>query len=398
MSAEEPVRLIFDPSTKVAGQVIEGAVDLHWPTAVDKNIEEVVLKLRGEINTQLEHTRIHNVGGHTRSHRETEYGYTNLIKQDIVLWEPKTGGGPPPNTPVFRLPFRIQLPEDLPPSCDIGDYSTKGTVGYYLEAVGKRSGLHFNKKHLVPFPVLPSSSLGAQLKDVLEQGWHGRWKSVDKEDKLNRGFMGMGEHAHAKVSLALPDIEVLPMHASIPIAVNIVTLSKHMHLDDTPDDEPIFPVPPTKSGEVELVLKRNMRVEASAYSDTMEGEHVQVLGGLGEDLPLDQYSHIQIRPFEKQWIPSEKDKGQWRQEATITSWFRLTCPPTFNASPAMNIDYSLRLKVDFPGVGNDVKLDFPVRVASSVSAQNHTGWGNMPVPQLDLPPSYFEQNKWNSDK
>ncbi len=128
------------------------------------------------------------------------------------------------------------------------------------------------------------------------------------------------------------------MHASIPIAVNIVTLSKHMHLDDTSDDEPIFPVPPTKSGEVELVLKRNMRVEASAYNDTIEGQHVQVLGGLGEDLPLDQYSHIQIRPFEKQWIPSEKDKGQWRQEATITSWFRLTCPPTFNASPAMNID------------------------------------------------------------
>lgn len=284
-----------------------------------------------------------------------------------MLWKPRTGGGPPPNTPVFRLPFRIQLPEDLPPSCDIGDYSTKGSVGYYLEAVGKRSGLHFNKKHLVPFPVLPSSSIGAQLKDVLEQGWRGRWKSVDKEDKLNRGFMGMGEHAHAKVSvrrnfldtyrkyldvpmflqLALPDIEVLPMHASIPIAVNIVTLSKHMHLDDTPDDEPIFPVPPTKSGEVELVLKRNMRVEASAYSDTMEGEHVQVLGGLGEDLPLDQYSHIQIRPFEKQWIPSEKDKGQWRQEATITSWFRLTCPPTFNASPAMNIDVGDSVQVVF---------------------------------------------------
>lgn len=54
MSAEEPVRLIFDPSTKVAGQVIEGAVDLHWPTAIDKNIEEVILKLRGEINTYVE--------------------------------------------------------------------------------------------------------------------------------------------------------------------------------------------------------------------------------------------------------------------------------------------------------------------------------------------------------
>ena len=53
MSAENPVHLVFDPSLKVAGQVLEGSVELYWPEAVDKNIEEVIIKLRGELSTYV---------------------------------------------------------------------------------------------------------------------------------------------------------------------------------------------------------------------------------------------------------------------------------------------------------------------------------------------------------
>ncbi|KAI0087767.1 hypothetical protein BDY19DRAFT_994662 [Irpex rosettiformis] len=395
MSAEEPVRLLFDPSMIVAGQVLEGAVDLYWPIVIEKKIEEVIVKLRGELRTRFERRTVHNVNGRNQPYYRTESQSVDLIRDDIVLWDQNSGIAPPPDSPILRLPFRIQLPEDLPPSCDIGSYSKYGKVGYYLEAVGKRPGLHFNKKDLVPFPLLPSSSLGAQLKDVLEQGWHGPWKIFDQGDEIRRGIWG--EHAHVKVTLALPDIEVLPMFASIPVSINIVTVSKHMHLDDTPKDEPIFPAPPTKPGEVELVLKRDMFLKAHGWAESSTGVDVQNLGGLGEELSLDQYSRVQVRPFENVWIPGEKDKGQWKQEATITTWFRLTSPPTFDTSH-MSISYYLRLKVDFPGMGNDTKFEVPLRIASSLYAPRHMGWGNAPAPQMELPLSYFEAGSWQSEK
>ena len=122
------------------------------------------------------------------------------------------------------------------------------------------------------------------------------------------------------------------MFTSIPVSINIVTMSKHMHLDETPTDEPVFPAPPTKSGEIELNLRRKLSVKAHGYDESSTDDHVQVLGGLGADLPLDQYKNVQVRPSENMWIPSEGDKGQWKQQATVTTSFRLYAPPTFETA------------------------------------------------------------------
>ena len=127
-----------------------------------------------------------------------ESEYVDVIKQDIVLWNARSRTTPP-HSEILRFPFRLQLSENLPPSCDVGSYDPRGKVGYYLEAVGKRSGMHFSKKDLIPFPVLPPSSLGSQLKGTLDQGWRGPWKTVELEKEMRRGLWG--EYAHAKVTV-----------------------------------------------------------------------------------------------------------------------------------------------------------------------------------------------------
>jgi hypothetical protein len=213
MSNDDPIRLLLDPSLKVAGQVLEGAVDLYWPGIREKNIEEVVLKLRGKLKTYIFSSTHHllpinmhcpfskfdrytnNAEGERTNHSESQY--VNLVHQDMTLWQLSSGVVPPPGSPILRLPFQITLPDELPPSCDIGTLTKKGSIGYYLEAVGKRSGLHFDKRSTVVFPLIPSLSSGAQLREALQQGWRGPWKTIEQEKQIRRGIWG--EYSHVKM-------------------------------------------------------------------------------------------------------------------------------------------------------------------------------------------------------
>lgn len=120
------------------------------------------------------------------------------------MWAKESGVSPPPGSSTLRIPFRLPLPNNLPPSCKIEPYSEKGAVGYYIEAVGKRPGLRFNKKSTIPFAVLPSHSSGAQLKEVLQQGWRGGWKSVQEQKEIRRGIWG--EHSHVQMIVRKPSL------------------------------------------------------------------------------------------------------------------------------------------------------------------------------------------------
>ena len=101
------------------------------------------------------------------------------------------------------------------------------------------------------------------------------------------------------------------------------------------DDDISDPEEDSLAGQMALmrggkVKKRQEEEESDDESST--DDHVQVLGGLGADLPLDQYKNVQVRPSENMWIPSEGDKGQWKQQATVTTSFRLSAPPTFETA------------------------------------------------------------------
>ena len=47
------INLVFDPHLRVAGEVVEGSVDLYFPKLRDDNIEEVHVKLRGFFATYV---------------------------------------------------------------------------------------------------------------------------------------------------------------------------------------------------------------------------------------------------------------------------------------------------------------------------------------------------------
>jgi hypothetical protein len=53
MSSEDTIRLEFDASLKVAGEQIHGEVHLHFPSLIKDKIEEVHVKLRGQVFTYV---------------------------------------------------------------------------------------------------------------------------------------------------------------------------------------------------------------------------------------------------------------------------------------------------------------------------------------------------------
>lgn len=60
-----------------------------------------------------------------------------------------------------------------------------------MEVVGERSGLHFNRRILLSFPVLPIDRQGAALRSALTmEGWQGGWKVLEQKDEIRRGIWG----------------------------------------------------------------------------------------------------------------------------------------------------------------------------------------------------------------
>ena len=73
-------------------------------------------------------------------------------------------------------------------------------MGYFIEAVGERHGLHFNRRVQQPFPVLPAEAFGASLRSALTPGWTGGWKTFEARDEIRRGIWGDYAQVHATVS------------------------------------------------------------------------------------------------------------------------------------------------------------------------------------------------------
>ena len=89
----------------------------------------------------------------------------------------------------MRLPFRFTLPVDqLPPSFKFQSSWQWAHVKYSVCAVGARKGrLTPNRRHRVPFPVLPIDELGTSVRKAGEtQGW----KRFSNEDSIRKGLWG----------------------------------------------------------------------------------------------------------------------------------------------------------------------------------------------------------------
>ncbi|KAI0087757.1 hypothetical protein BDY19DRAFT_953036 [Irpex rosettiformis] len=392
------ISLMFDKRLRVAGEVLEGEVHINFPSLMKDKVEEVHIKLRGSIYTYIARKR-----GDHRNNRHNETQRIQLIHDTISLWQQGNDVYPPPDSHILRLPFRFTLPPNLPPSCEFNGYQKSGTIGYFVQVVGKRDMLHLDKRVLIAFPVVQRDSEGAQLREAFLAGWQGPWKTLGGQRDIRRGIWG--EYSNAKISLVMPDVEALPILTPIPIILNIVTLSKLGKQDDWPSDKPIFPAPPSTPELLDFRIQRRVHLSAYQISATSADHFVSYVGGLGPGLSEVAYKNVQIEVPDKVWIPSldrdeKTQRGQWKQQVTFKSFIRFTSPPSFGAM-TMGVTYSLRLTVDFPGIGNGLQFDFPVVLKSCLGplpeGQQAVAWDG-PPPELDLPPAYFEATGWHHNE
>lgn len=128
-----------------------------------------------------------------------------LARETVSVWNKQYATYPPPGTHILTLPFRFVLPPDLLPSIDYSAHQKRAVVGYLVEVVGERPGVHFNRRIASPFPVLPISVQGGSLSSVLRtSGWTGGFRVYEQNEQMRRGIFGDYAHVQAKVCAYFP--------------------------------------------------------------------------------------------------------------------------------------------------------------------------------------------------
>ncbi|KAJ7496742.1 hypothetical protein FB451DRAFT_1074841 [Mycena latifolia] len=356
-STPQPITLHFQNIVRVAGETMEGRVDLNVELAQEDHIEQLRVKLRGSITT-----KITTQNGQTRI---THTSNVPLIRSNISLWTQGTAS-PELGSHVLSCPFRFQLPENLPPSFYCSAHSSGGAINYSLEVVGDRPGLfRSNRRVRRLISVVPAASQSQLLtKESLMQGWMGQWRDIKQDSKLRTGIWGDYSHAHA--TLSIPDMRSFPIATPIPFSFHVVTETKVLNRSDRPEDKhgkPLFPAPPTRSSQLTQVLWR--QTEIRARGSTRHVDNTFDLQGI-QSLPnverVTQAQAVEAVVDEPEWIPKEgKDRGIWKRSVHFNSTLSFPFAPTFSTE-ILDWLYVVQFVVPFPGIGNDLKLQFPIHL------------------------------------
>ena len=146
-------------------------------------------------------SRRSEVREHTKEgdkHRSKVY----LIRESVSVWRQEDRALSPSQL-VLTLPFEFPIPITLPPSCH---YKTaqkaKGSIVYWIKAVGVRPGLRWNKRITQTITLLPCNFRGAELSRLLEPGWRGDWAFQQFTKDVRRGVYG--EHSHVTMTVSGP--------------------------------------------------------------------------------------------------------------------------------------------------------------------------------------------------
>ncbi|PIL28281.1 hypothetical protein GSI_09569 [Ganoderma sinense ZZ0214-1] len=387
--ARAALAVYFPPSVYTPGSTIEGEVELNFRHLREDNIDEVHVKLRGIAYTCINQDKV------------TLEEKVELAHDQISLWT-RGGAYPDPGSDIIRLPFRFVLPTDaLPPSFKFSSSWQWAHVKYSVCAVGARKGrLTANRRHRVPFPVLPIDEVGTSVRQAAATTG---WKRFDKEESIRRGLWG--DYSKVKVELALADIPVLPLFSDIPYIITITTTGPPVAREKASAEKSSFPPLPRDPHELEFELQQKLQLRADIFKGSEGRASSTVATILGGKKEKRAQIAVDIELPEREWTPvaDEKEKegkGSWVQRVAFQSTFRLNCPPAF-AVKNIECNYVLVVKVPFPGIGNSLKLEVPVTVTSGIDkplAQSSTAENDPPI--LDLPPTYWDPdtNNWDGDE
>ncbi|KAJ7287061.1 hypothetical protein C8J57DRAFT_1282699 [Mycena rebaudengoi] len=391
-SSNEAISLHFQDLVRVAGEIIQGRVDLNVALAQEDNIEHLRIKLRG------------------RSTRKS------LIRQDKALWD--IGAAfPEPGSHILACPFEFHLPEGLPPSFHCSAHSRTAAISYSLEVVGDRPGFfQFNRRIRRLISVVPAASQGQLLaKESFRQGFVGRWRTLGQDEKLRQGIWG--DYSYAQAELMIPDTPSFPIATEVPFSFHVITRTKPMNRSERPEDKhgkPLFPAPPTLSSDIKFLLVRdtNIRVRSRARH---VNDQFKLKGSLGD---VTRVAAVRAVADEPEWIPDpgekdEKNRGIWKRAIHFESAVALPYAPSY-MSETVDWAYKLRFEVPFPGIGNDLTGDVPIYLdpASACPPPPFGAAGSSrmtyadvlpagpPPPMDDLPPLYWsgDHHDWDDEK
>ncbi|KAH9836124.1 uncharacterized protein C8Q71DRAFT_67139 [Rhodofomes roseus] len=341
MTSKPPLHLVLAHHTCIAGQPIRGAVALNLRSVRDDPLDEVRVDLRGIMH--ISYSRRHGCGKED----------ILLVYESKSLW--KRERYPPAGTHFLRIPFNLELPADVPPSCYVSTGGTVVRVDYKVEAIGVRSSmLRLHEKVDCSFKVVTSDAVGAPLRAKLKGGWQGPWATKTARRRIRKGLWGA--HADVQLEFTYPAIPVLPLSSAIPFALSIATVSRPL---PRTYDRRIWPSPPFKPHEVKLTLRQSVRVKSRTFDRT----YILPLSSL--------WGSVDIERFPDEWYPIDDlgVKGRWKQESVFTSVFRLRCPSAFRFSRLgheVEIQYLVHIRVKFDRF-HKMSTTIPINVASGMS-------------------------------
>ncbi|KAK7057651.1 arrestin-N domain-containing protein [Favolaschia claudopus] len=405
-----PINLHFLDVTRVAGETMTGHVDLNVAQAQNDNVERLSIKFKGIVRCRISTST--GAGGVTH-HSDTII----LCDEQISLWD-RGSAFPPPGSHILSCPFQFTIPETAPPSFHCEGYYRKATISYALEVVGQRPGrFKENRNVRQPITVLAAASQAQLLlTQSLRQGWSGAYKTWTTDGKLKEGLWG--KHSHVRVMLDIPDLTSYPNATAIPFRLHVETDTKPLPMSDAPVDKhgnPFFPAPPASSSHVRLRLHRTVDIRVRPIHSGHVDDDFLLKGSLGDSVRLAAVSQVTDEP---EWIPSTgpKDKkglGIWRRAVHFSTTVTIPYTPTVQTD-ILNWRYFLRFTIPFPMLGDDIRLDVPLQLHSSlacpppsigVAGSSDMAYADVipagpPPPPIDLPPSYStgEHHVWDGDE
>ncbi|KAH9854832.1 hypothetical protein C2E23DRAFT_901776 [Lenzites betulinus] len=395
-SPTSAVSVRLSRSLYVSGCPVDGEVVLNFRHIQEDNIQEVHVKLRGFAKTTVKR-------GNDATYTQT----IPLVRDDVSIWC-HGAAYPPPGSDVMRFPFQLQLPPNVPPSFQNSSVARLSAIRYAVTAVGVRPGaLHFNRRISVPLVVVPADHAGVVVREKLgaiaASGGTYERSAAYKEEKIRRGLWG--DYSTVQVHLFLAGIPVYPLYTPIPFIIKVKSISAPLtraKADALPAEKPAFPPVPTAYEMVEFKLYSKLVVTARGFTDRGTPDVMLFARGRG--------STFDTEISERQWVPlssadEKKDQpdaeGTWVQQVTFRSTFLLDCPPTFSIE-TIQCQYLLGLKVPFPGIGNNVRIDVPITVTSGINAPliRDGPSTHEPGAPLSLPPAYWDTtgHEWEDAK
>ncbi|KAJ7017581.1 hypothetical protein C8F04DRAFT_1333056, partial [Mycena alexandri] len=400
------VTLHFQDITRVAGETIQGHVELNVALAQGDSLEQLRIKFKGTI---------HSIVAQTGKAAIAYHSTIMLFHTKLPLWS-RGAAFPEPGTDTLVFPFEFTLPKKLPPAFHCSATSRSATIGYSLEVVGERAGFYRTSRRIRRLiSVVPAASQSQLLaKETLTRGWNGPWREITLEEKVRQGLWWVDRNGNIFLQLTVPDMSSYPIATAIPFKFRVQTETKPMRASDHSVDEPgkrLFPAPPAMSSDVKLILRRRAEIRIPPRTHHVEDEY-PLEGSLGDVKRVAAVHQIVEEP---EWIPmpgekDEKGRGVWRRainfEFTISIPYAPTC-----STKILDWHYILRFIVPFPGLGNNLELEVPIHLdpglacppppigiaGSSTLTYADVLPAGPPPPMLDLPPAYWAGDSQPSD-